>query len=51
MVFNEAFVDKAAKQRALIPAHDQVVDVQVAKIFQIVRYELIANFLKTKFDY
>jgi len=50
VVLDEVLVDEAAEQRALVPTNDQMVDVQVTKVLQVVRYQIRANFVSIKAD-
>jgi len=48
VVLDEVLVDEAAEQRALVPTNDQMVDVQVTKVLQVVRYQIRANLCQLK---
>jgi hypothetical protein len=43
MRFDKVFVDKTSEESALVPADDQVVNVQVTECAQIVRYVSTAH--------
>lgn len=44
MVLDEVLVDETAKQRALVPANNQMINVEVTEVLQVVRNQMVAHF-------